>query len=55
MDAGSPSFTRDAAFFVALLATSFALSGALAHAFELPNKISMGCEAYFTAQTIYSG
>jgi DMSO reductase anchor subunit len=55
MDAGSRSFPRDAAFFVALLATSFALGGALAHAFELPNKIGMAREAYFTVQTIYSG
>ena len=53
--AGSRSFARDAAFFIALLATSFALGGALAHAFELPNKIGLGRDAYFTVQTIYSG
>jgi hypothetical protein len=51
----SRSFAGDAAFFVALLATSFALGGALAHAFELPNKIGLGRDAYFTVQTIYSG
>jgi hypothetical protein len=55
MDAGSRSFARDAAFFVALLATALALGGALAHAFALPNKIGMGRDAYFVAQTIYSG
>ena len=55
MDAGSRSFARDAAFFIALLATGFALGGALAHAFELPNKIGMERDAYFVVQTIYSG
>lgn len=55
MDSGSRSFARDAAFFVALLATGFALGGALAHAFELPNKIGLERDAYFTVQTIYSG
>lgn len=46
---------RDAAFFVALIATAMALGGALAHAFELPNKIGMTREAYFTVQQIYLG
>jgi hypothetical protein len=46
---------RDTAFFVALIATAVALSGALAHAFALPNKIGMTREAYFTAQQIYFG
>jgi hypothetical protein len=55
MEAGSRSFARDAAFFVALLATSLALGGALAHAFELPNKIGLERDAYFAVQTIYSG
>ena len=55
MDGGFRSFACDAALFVALLATSFALGGALAHAFELPNKIGLGRDAYFTVQTIYSG
>jgi hypothetical protein len=36
-----PSLARTAAFFAALLATLFALGGALAHAFELVNKIGM--------------
>jgi hypothetical protein len=55
MHAGSRSVVRDAAFFIALLATSLALGGALAHAFELSNKIGMGRDAYFTVQTVYSG
>ena len=55
MELRSRSFTRDAAFFIALLATSCSLGGALAHAFELPNKIGLGRDAYFTVQTIYSG
>lgn len=55
MKGGSRSIARDAAFFVALLATSLALGGALAHAFELPNKIGMTRDAYFTVQTIYTG
>ncbi|MGD9615410.1 MAG: DUF1772 domain-containing protein [Alphaproteobacteria bacterium] len=49
------SFARDTAFFVALLATSVALGGALAHAFELPNKIGLGRDAYFVVQQIYAG
>ena len=46
---------RDIAFFVALMATALALGAALAHALELPNKISMSREAYFTVQQIYAG
>ncbi len=55
MEAGSRSFARDAAFFVALMATSFALGAALAHAFELPNKMGLGRDEYFVVQTIYAG
>jgi hypothetical protein len=55
MEDGSRSRARDAAFFVALLATSIALGGALAHAFELPNKIGLGRTEYFVVQTIYAG
>lgn len=55
MDPSHRSFARDAAFFIALLATSFALGGALAHAFELLNKIGMTREEYFTVQRIYAG
>lgn len=46
---------RNAALFTALLATSLALGGALAHAFEFLNKIDMDQQQYFTAQRIYDG
>lgn len=49
------SAAETAAFFVALLATSIALSGALAHLFELPNKIGLSREDYFTVQQLYLG
>jgi hypothetical protein len=45
----------DAAFFVALLATALALGPALAHVLELPNKIDLPREPYFTVQGIYRG
>lgn len=45
----------DVALFVALLATSVAFGAALAHALELPNKIAMPRDAYFTVQAIYRG
>lgn len=46
---------RDIAFFVALVATAIALGGALAHAFELPNKIGMTADDYFVVQRLYLG
>ena len=48
-------FWRDTAFFVAIIATALALGGALAHAYELPNKIDLGRESYFVIQRIYDG
>src|SRR5262245_5346571 len=48
-------FGNDVAMFIALLATALALGGALAHAIELPNKITMSREEYFVAQQIYRG
>jgi len=42
-------------FFVAILATAIALGGALAHALELPNKIGLPANEYFTVQQIYRG
>jgi hypothetical protein len=45
----------DAAFFVALLATAIAFGAALAHALELPNKLSLSRENYFIVQDIYRG
>lgn len=41
--------------FVALMSTALALGGALAHAFELPNKIGLPRDRYFVVQSIYSG
>jgi hypothetical protein len=55
MERAGRSFARDAVFFVALLATAIALGGALAHAFELPNKIGMTREHYFVVQQVYAG
>jgi hypothetical protein len=45
----------DVLFFLAMIATALALGGALAHAFELPNKIGLPREAYFTVQRAYDG
>jgi hypothetical protein len=50
-----PTALRNAALFVALLATSIALGGALAHLFELPNKIDLPKDHYFVVQQIYRG
>jgi hypothetical protein len=44
-----------AVFFIALLSTALALGPALAHAFELPNKIGLPQADYFTVQQIYAG
>lgn len=46
---------RKAALFVALMATALALGPALAHLLELPNKIGLPRDAYFTVQQIYAG
>ncbi|HET8750102.1 MAG TPA: hypothetical protein VFM42_05105 [Sphingomicrobium sp.] len=46
---------RNIAFFIALMATALALGGALAHALELPNKIGLPADQYFTVQQAYSG
>jgi hypothetical protein len=43
------------AFLVALLAIALAIGAALAHALELPNKMPLGREDYFTVQQIYAG
>jgi hypothetical protein len=47
--------TYDAVLFIALLATALALGGALAHAFEFPNKIGLTGEEYFVVQKVYRG
>lgn len=46
---------RKIALFAAAMATALALGPALAHLLELPNKIGLPKEAYFTVQQIYSG
>lgn len=45
----------DVVFFAALLATAVALGGALAHAFEFPNKINLPGNEYFIVQKTYRG
>ena len=46
---------RQFAFFVALLASALVLGPALAHVFELPNKIDLPREEYFIVQKAYRG
>lgn len=55
MENGEPSKVLTAALFVALMATAICLGPALAHLFELPNKIGLEREQYFTVQQIYRG
>lgn len=43
------------AFFVALLASALVLGPALAHLFELPNKIGLPRDEYFIMQKAYRG
>jgi hypothetical protein len=43
------------AFFVALLASALVLGPALAHLFELPNKIGLSRDDYFIVQKAYRG
>jgi hypothetical protein len=42
-------------FFVALVASALVLGPALAHVMELPNKIDLPRDEYFTVQKIYRG
>lgn len=49
------SFAYKVVFFIALLATTLALGGALAHAYGLPNKIDLSRDEYFVAQKAYAG
>jgi hypothetical protein len=53
MGRSNTTSAQNIAFFIALLATALALGGALAHALELPNKISMSREHYFIVQRAY--
>lgn len=50
-----PSLVRDLFLFLALMSTAIALGGALAHLFELPNKIGLPQEEYFIVQQAYRG
>jgi hypothetical protein len=43
------------ALFVAMVATALALGGAIAHLYELPNKISISREHYLIVQRNYDG
>lgn len=45
----------DFLFFTAILATLISLAPALAHLFELPHKMQLSREQYFTVQQIYGG
>jgi hypothetical protein len=45
----------DLLFFIAILSTLTSLAPALAHLFELPNKMALSRDAYFTVQQIYAG
>jgi hypothetical protein len=49
------STAYDIVFFIALLSTALALGGALAHLFELPNKIGLPRDEYFIVQKAYRG
>lgn len=51
----SSSRSTNIAFFVALLASALALGPALAHLFELPNKIGLPRDEYFIVQKAYRG
>lgn len=42
-------------YFFALMLTAIAMGAALAHLFELPNKIGIPAEAYLTVQRNYDG
>jgi hypothetical protein len=45
----------DVLFFIAIFATVIALGGAQAHLFEMPRKLMLSGEDYFTVQQIYAG
>ena len=45
----------DLLFFIAILATLMSLAPGLAHLSELPHKLSLSREQYFTVQQIYAG
>ncbi len=45
----------DILFFLAIVATLLSLAPGLAHVFELPRKLTLSRDAYFTVQGIYAG
>jgi hypothetical protein len=45
----------DSLFFLAILATLLSLAPGLAHVFELPRKMMLSRDAYFSVQQIYAG
>lgn len=49
------SRSHDTLFFIAVLATLVSLAPGLAHLFEMPRKLGLPRDAYFTVQQIYSG
>jgi hypothetical protein len=51
----SRSTVDDVVMFIALLATALAMAAGLAHALELPNKITLARDEYFIVQNIYRG
>lgn len=55
MPSVSSSRPSNIVFFVALLASALALGPALAHVMELPNKIDLPRDEYFTVQKVYRG
>ena len=46
---------HDGLLFAAILTTLFSLAPGLAHVFELPRKMMLDRDAYFTVQQIYAG
>jgi hypothetical protein len=50
-----PTAFRTITFVIAFMATLLAMGPALAHAFEMPRKIGLPREDYFTVQQIYAG
>ena len=45
----------DILYFIAIFVSVIALGGGLAHLYELPRKMALSRDAYFTVQQIYSG
>lgn len=49
------TFGYDVLFFAAILATLLALAPSLAHLVEMPRKMTLSRNAYFTVQQVYAG